>query len=83
MLVLSFTRSKVDHYMYFKLVGDHLIFWVLYPDDMLLIGNNKKIIQDVKTQLSTKFEMNYIVATNFILGMEIERNWANGKLWLN
>jgi hypothetical protein len=35
--------------MYFKLIGDHLIYLVLYVDEMLLIGNNKEIIQDVKT----------------------------------
>jgi hypothetical protein len=33
--------------MYFKLIGDHLNYLVLYVDDMLLI-NNKEIIQDVK-----------------------------------
>jgi hypothetical protein len=52
MLGLGFTRRKEDHCVYFKLIGDHLIYLVLYVDDMLLIGNNKEIIQDVKTQLS-------------------------------
>ena len=60
--------------MYFKLIGDHLIYLVLYVDDILLIGNNKVIIQDVKTQLSSKFDMKYLVASNFIFGMEIERD---------
>jgi hypothetical protein len=49
MLGLGFTRRKEDHCVYFKLIGDHLIYLVLYVDDMLLIGNNKEIIQDVKT----------------------------------
>ena len=48
MLGLGFTRSKVDHCVYFKLVSDHIIYLVLYVDDMLLIGN-KEIFQDVKT----------------------------------
>jgi hypothetical protein len=43
--------------VYFKLIGNHLIYLVLYVDDMLLIGNNKEIIQDVKTQFSSKFDM--------------------------
>jgi hypothetical protein len=30
--------------VYFKLIGDHIIYLVLYVDDILLIGNNKKII---------------------------------------
>ena len=44
MLGLGFIRSKEDHCVYFKLIGDHLIYLVLYVDDMLLIGNNKEII---------------------------------------
>jgi hypothetical protein len=51
----GFTRRKEDHCVYLKLIGDQLIYLVLYVDDMLLIGNNKEIIQDVKTQLSSKF----------------------------
>jgi hypothetical protein len=49
MLGLGFTRRKEDHCVYFKLIGDHLIYLFLYVDGMLLIGNNKEIIQDVKT----------------------------------
>jgi phosphoribosyl-AMP cyclohydrolase len=83
MLGLGFTRSKEDHCVYFKLIGDHLIYLVLYVDDMLLIGNNKEIIQDVKTQLSSKFDMKDLDAANFILGMEIKRDREKRKLWLN
>jgi hypothetical protein len=52
-------------------------------DDMLLIGNNKKIIPDMKTQLSSKFDMKNLGAANFILGMEIKRDREKRKLWLN
>jgi hypothetical protein len=44
MMGLGFTRRKEDQCVYFKLIGDHLIYLVLYVDDMLLIGNNKEII---------------------------------------
>ena len=83
MLGLGFKRSKEDHYVYFKLIGDHLIYFVLYMDDKLLIGNNKEIIQGVKTQLSSKFDMKDLGSVNFILGMKIKRDWENKKLWLN
>jgi hypothetical protein len=83
MLGLGFTRSIEDHYVYFKLIFDHLIYLVLYVDDMLLIGNNKHIIQDVKTQFSSKFDMKDLSDSNFILGMEIKRDWRKRKLWLN
>jgi hypothetical protein len=74
MLGLGFTRSKADHCVYFKLIVDQLIYLVLYVDDMLLIGNNNEIIHGVKTQLSSKFEMNDLGDGNFILGMEIKRD---------
>jgi hypothetical protein len=80
MLGLGFTRRKEDHCVYFKLIGDHLIYLVLYVDDMLLIGNNKDIIQDLKTHLFSKFDMKDIGASNFILGMEIKRYRKKGNL---
>src|ERR1700733_8950350 len=80
---LGFTRRKVDHCVYFKLIGDRVIYLVLYVDDMLLVGNDKEIIQDLKTQFSSKFDMKDIGAANYILGMEIKRDRAKRKLWLN
>ena len=80
---LGFTRSKEDHCVYFKLIGDCVIYLVLYVDDMLLIGNDKEIIQDLKTQLFSKFDMNDLGAANYILGMEIKRDREKRMLWLN
>eukprot|EP00253_Pinus_taeda_P023158 PITA_23158 len=58
--------------VYFKLIGDRVIYLVLYVDDMFLVGNDKEIIQDLKTQLSSKFDMKDLGAANYILGMEIK-----------
>ena len=69
---LGFTRSKEYHCFYFKLIGDRVIYLVLYVDDMLLIGNDKEIIQDLKTKLFSKFDMKDLGAANYILGMEIK-----------
>ena len=80
---LGFTRSKADHYVYFKLIGDRVIYLVLYVDDMLLVGNDKEIIQDLNTQLSSKFDMKDLGAANYILGMEIKRDREKRKLSLN
>ena len=77
---LGFTRSKEDHSVYFKLIGGHVIYLVLYVDDMLLIGNDKEIIQDLKTQLFSKFDMKDLGAANYILGMEIKRDQAKRKV---
>ena len=34
---LGFTRSKEDHCVYFKLIGECVIYLVLYVDNMLLV----------------------------------------------
>ena len=81
-LGLGFSSSKVDHYVYSKLVGDHFIYVVLYFDDMLLIGNNMEIIKN-SIQLSSKFDMKYLGDVNFLLGMEIKRDWVRKKLLFN
>ena len=80
---LGFTRSKEDHCVYFKLIGGHVIYLVLYVDDMLLVGNDKEIIQDLKTQLSSKFNMKDLDVENYIFGMEIKRDRTKRKIWLN
>jgi hypothetical protein len=66
-------RSRVVHYVYSKKFGNHFICVVLYVDDISL----------VKSQLSSKFDMKDIDTSNFIMGMDIKRDCANKKLWLN
>jgi len=50
---------------------------------MLLIGNNMNAVKEVKKKLSSKFDMNDLSATNFILGMEIKRHREVIKIFLN
>ena len=56
-LGLGFVRRKVDHCVYSKQVGDHFINIVMYVDDTLLIGNNKDVIKEVKSQVSTVLQV--------------------------
>jgi hypothetical protein len=76
-------RSKVDHYIYFKEEGGHFIYVPLYVGDILLVRNNMDAIKEVMNQLSSKFNMKDLGAMNFILGMEMKRDQATRKLWLN
>ena len=82
-LGLGFVRSKVDRCVYSKKAGDQFINIVLYVDDMLLIGNNKDVIKELKSHLSSKFDMKDIDVANFILGMEIRRDCAKKMISLN
>jgi hypothetical protein len=82
-LGLGFLRSRVDHCVYSKHVGNQFIYVVLDVYDMLLVGNNMDVIKNVKSKLSSKFDMKDLGVANFIMGMEIKRDHANMKLWLN
>jgi nucleoside permease NupC len=83
MLGLGFTRSRDDNYVYFKLIGDILIYLVLYVNVMFMIGNSKEIIEDVKNRLSFKFDMKDLGVADFIFGMETKNDQKKRKLWLN
>ena len=82
-LGLGFLRSKPNHYVYSKQVGDEFINIIMYVDDMLLIGNNKDVIKEVKSQLSSKFDMKDLDVANFTVEMEIRRDRANMMIYLN
>ena len=73
-------RNKANHCVYYKKVGEHFIYVVLYVDDMLLVGNNMEVIKEVKMQLSSKFDMKDLGASNLILGMDIKGNHVDRKL---
>jgi hypothetical protein len=73
-------KSRADHCVYSKQVGNNFIYVVLYVDDMFLVGNAMGVIKEVKLQLSSKFDMKDLRDANFILGMEIKRDLANKKL---
>ena len=72
--------SKVDHYVYYKKVGEHFIYVELYIDDMLLVENNMEVIKEVKMKLSSKFDMKDLSVANLILGMEIKRNRVDKQI---
>jgi hypothetical protein len=82
-LSLGFVRRKPNHCIYSKEEGGSFIYVSLYVDDMLLIGNNMNTIKEVKKNPSSKFDMKYIDATDFFLGMEIKRDRASRNIWLN
>ena len=49
---------------------DFLLFWILYVDDLFLIGN-EKLIAGCKEELSREFEMKDIGLMHYFLGLEV------------
>ncbi|KAL0318263.1 UNVERIFIED_CONTAM: Retrovirus-related Pol polyprotein from transposon TNT 1-94 [Sesamum calycinum] len=57
-----------------KVSGSSVLFLVLYVDDILLIGNDIKMLGDTKAWLSTQFSMKDLGEASYILGIKIFRD---------
>ena len=71
----GYSRHPYDSCVYHIKVknGSH-IYFLLYEDDMLIASQDKSEIQNLKSLLSSEFEMKEIGATEEILCMEIKRD---------
>ena len=59
-----------------------VIVIALYVDDLLIAGNCKYSIETIKKEQSRKFEMKDLGAARVMLGIEIERDRTNRKLFV-
>ncbi|KAK4381680.1 Retrovirus-related Pol polyprotein from transposon TNT 1-94 [Sesamum angolense] len=70
----DFVKNDFDPCVYKKVSGSSVLFLVLYVDDILLIGNDIKILGDTKAWLSTQFSMKDLGEASYILGIKIFRD---------
>ena len=57
--------------MYIKRSNYYFIILSLYVDDILIVGNNKILIDVTKKWLSSNFEMKDMGKANYVLGVKI------------
>ena len=79
----GFTRLQADHCCYMKNFDNSYIILLLYVDDMLVAGSSIEEINELKKQLSKRFEMKDLGAAKQILGMRIIRDRSNDTLKLS
>ncbi|KAL0455836.1 UNVERIFIED_CONTAM: Retrovirus-related Pol polyprotein from transposon RE2 [Sesamum latifolium] len=70
----DFIKNDFDPCVYKKVSGSSVAFLVLYVDDILLIGNDVKMLGDTKAWLSTQFSMKDLGEASYILGIKIIRD---------
>lgn len=71
----GFERSKNEHTLYIKKQGKNdLLIISLYVDDLLVTGNNSKMILTFKEEMKKKFEMTDLGLMNYFLGMEVQQS---------
>ncbi|KAL0411156.1 UNVERIFIED_CONTAM: Retrovirus-related Pol polyprotein from transposon TNT 1-94 [Sesamum latifolium] len=78
----DFIKNDYDPCIYKKISGNSVAYLVLYVDDILLIGNDVKMLGDIKAWLSTQFSMKDIGEASYILGIKIYRDRSRRMLGL-
>ncbi|GJU98880.1 retrotransposon protein, putative, ty1-copia subclass [Tanacetum coccineum] len=67
----SFTQNHDEPCVYQKASGSYVNFLILYVDDILIMGNNIPMLQDVKSYLGRCFAMKDLGEAAYILGIKI------------
>ena len=60
-----------------------MVFLVLYVDDILLMGDNVKLLTEVKDWLATQFKMKDLGNASYVLGIQIIRDRNKRQLALS
>ena len=75
--------QSVDVACVYKLRKEkYVVFLVLYVDDILLMGDNVKLLTEVKDWLPTQFKMKELGNANYVLGIQILKDIKNRMLAL-
>ncbi|GKC00483.1 retrotransposon protein, putative, ty1-copia subclass, partial [Tanacetum coccineum] len=70
----GFTQNCDEPCVYQKASGSYVAILILYVDDILLMGNNIPMLQDVKSYLGRNFAMKNLRDATYILGIKIYRD---------
>ncbi|GJY79267.1 retrotransposon protein, putative, ty1-copia subclass [Tanacetum coccineum] len=70
---LGFIQNRDEPCVYQKASGSYVTFLILYVDDILIMGNNIPMLQDVKSYLGKCFATKDLGEAAYILGIKIYR----------
>ncbi|GJR94431.1 retrotransposon protein, putative, ty1-copia subclass [Tanacetum coccineum] len=70
----GFTKNCNEPCVYQKASRSYVTFLILYVDDILIMGNNILMLQDVKSYLGRCFAMKDLGKAEYILGIKIYRD---------
>lgn len=74
LLQSGFNQNSLDHSLFIRKEGSNVVVILVYVDDMLVTGNNLKMIQDTKELLHKAFKIKDLGELKFFLGMEFSRS---------
>jgi len=74
LLSLGFKRSMNEVTLYVKHVDGHKLIVSVYVDDLLITGDKEQLVEEFKTNIKDKFEMNELGLLTYFLGMEVTQS---------
>lgn len=80
LLSKGFVQSKSDYSLFSRGSPGHLIHILVYVDDLLVTGDDKAIIIQLKAQLHVAFTIKDLGLVRYFLGIEISRSLVGTAL---
>nr|CAD1824666.1 unnamed protein product [Ananas comosus var. bracteatus] len=71
---IGFVRNSADYSMFVKKEGTSTTIILVYVDDIILTGDNQKVIEDVKKWLKIMFDIKDLGELRYFLGIEVARS---------
>ena len=78
---MEFTQSQNDPCIYYKNIGGEKFYIGVYVDDIILAGKTDRNLEEVKTALSTKFNIKDLGELNYFLGIKVDQKTQN-SIWI-
>jgi Reverse transcriptase (RNA-dependent DNA polymerase) len=69
----GFKQRPYEHALYAKKNGGNVLFFALYVDDLIFMGNNDEMIEEFKGIMTREFEMTDLGLKKFFLSLEVRQ----------
>jgi hypothetical protein len=80
----GYKKTEANHCFYFRKFDEgNFIILLLYVDDMLIVGQDAKMISNLKNELLKSFDMKDLGPAQQILGMQIIHDRKAKKVWMS
>ena len=80
---IGLNQSKRDECIYYLCKDNKIVIVAVYVDDLLILGNDSKMKNELKKELESRFKMKDLGELQYILGIRVTRDRKEGKLWLD
>jgi len=74
LMSISFVKSLSESTLYVKHTGDNILIVSLYVDDLLVTGDDTRLVEQFKQEMMQAFEMTDLGLMTYFLGIEIKQS---------